>query len=79
MTKYDFREYCNDDLEFTYNGTDYMADVVAIIFENEFGQEWVETSVVLFYVGTPDEWVPTELTEELEKVLEDKILEDFHK
>lgn len=78
MIRYDFKDYYNDDLEFTYNGTDYMADVTSIIFENEFG-EWVEITEVLFYVGTPDEWVLTELTEELQNVLENKILEDFHK
>lgn len=79
MVKETFKDYSNDNLEFSYNGTDYMADVLAKVCENEFGQEWVEITEVLFYVGTPDEWILTELTAELQKVLEDKILSESHK
>jgi hypothetical protein len=73
------KDYCNDDLEFNYNGIDYMADVTARVIENEYGQEWVEITEALFYVGTPDEWILTELTPELQKVLEDKILVESYK
>ena len=79
MIKETSKDYCNDDLEFSYNGTDYMADVTARVFENEFGQEWVEITEVLFYVGTSDEWILTELTAELQKVLEGKILVESYK
>lgn len=79
MIRETFKDYCNDDLEFSYNGTDYMADVTARVFENEYGQEWVEITEVLFYVGTSDEWILTELTEELQKVLESKILVESYK
>lgn len=79
MIKETFKDYCNDDLEFTYNGTEYMADVLARVCENEFGQEWVEITEVLFYVGTADEWILTELTSELQKVLESKILVESYK
>lgn len=79
MVKETFKDYSNDDLEFSYNGTDYMADVTARVIENEYGQEWVEITEVLFYVGTSDEWVLTELTAELQKVLESKILVESYK
>lgn len=79
MVKETFKDYSNDDLEFEYNGTEYMADVLAKVCENEFGQEWVEITEVLFYVGTPDEWILTELTPELQKVLESKILVESYK
>lgn len=68
--------YKNDDLEFSVDGTEYMAEVKARLIRDEYGREFVDDKEVIFYVGTPDEWVKTELTQDLNKKLEDAILSD---
>ena len=68
--------YKNDDLEFMVDGIEYMAEVTARLIRDEHEQEFIDDKKVIFYVGTPEEWIVTELTEELEKKLDEAILND---
>lgn len=76
MGEYTEGFYKNDDLEFMVDGIEYMAEVTARLIRDEHEQEFIDDKKVIFYVGTPEEWIVTELTEELEKKLDEAILND---
>ena len=76
MGEYTEGFYKNDDLEFMVDGNEYMAEVTARLIRDEHDQDFIDDKKVIFYVGTPEEWIVTELTEELEKKLDEAILND---
>lgn len=68
--------YKNDELEFSADGTEYMAEVKARLIRDEYDREFVDDKEVIFYVGTQEEWVKADLTQDLNKKLDDAILCD---